>query len=52
MQRIMDMLRNTDRQIGQIAADLGFSSAQYMNRFFVKASGTTPSEYRQKMQAR
>lgn len=52
MQRIMDMLRNTDRQIGQIAADLGFSSAQYMNRFFVKATGTTPSEYRQKMQAR
>ncbi len=44
---IEDMLLNTDRNIGQIAADLGFSSAQYMNHFFSKSMGKTPNEYRQ-----
>ncbi len=48
VERVKDMLVNTDRNVGQIAADLGFSSAQYMNHFFVKLTGDTPNEYRQK----
>ena len=50
-ERVKDMLLNTDRNVGQIALDLGFSSAQYMNHFFVKATGGTPNEYRQKTMA-
>jgi LacI family transcriptional regulator len=46
IERIEDMLLNTDRNVGQIADDLGFSSAQYMNHFFVKATGCSPNEYR------
>ncbi len=45
--RVEDMLLNTDRKVGQIAEDLGFSSAQYMNHFFSKAKGVTPNDYRQ-----
>ncbi|MEN8253837.1 MAG: DNA-binding transcriptional regulator [Verrucomicrobiota bacterium] len=51
VERVKDMLLNTDRNVGQIATDLGFSSAQYMNHFFVKSTGGTPNEYRQKQLA-
>ena len=50
-ERVKDMLLNTDRNVGQIADDLGFSSAQYLNHFFVKLTGGTPNDYRQKNQA-
>ena len=50
-ERVKHMLLNTDRNVGQIADDLGFSSAQYMNHFFVKGTGGTPNEYRQKKMA-
>jgi len=46
IERIKDMLENTDRKVGQIAGDLGFSSEQYMNHFFTKTQGQTPNEYR------
>ena len=52
LEHIKDMLLNTDRNIGQIADDLGFSSAQYMNHFFSKACGQTPNEFRQTQAAR
>jgi LacI family transcriptional regulator len=48
LKRIKEMLMTTDRNAGQIAEDLGFSSAQYMNHFFRKATGQTPNEFRQK----
>lgn len=48
LQCIKDMLVNTHRNVGQIAGELGFSSAQYMNHFFSKATGITPNEYRRK----
>ncbi len=44
---VKKMLLTTDRNIGQIAKDLGFSSAQYMNHFFSKSTGQTPNEFRQ-----
>ncbi|MGE4489008.1 MAG: DNA-binding transcriptional regulator [Kiritimatiellales bacterium] len=50
VERIEDLLKNTDRKIGQIAEDLNFSSAQYMNHFFAKATGVTPNEYRKQVQ--
>lgn len=50
IRRIKDMLLNTDRKVGQIAEDLNFSSAQYMNHFFTKTTGVTPYEYRKERQ--
>jgi LacI family transcriptional regulator len=46
LERVKEMLLNTDRNVGQISEDLGFSSAQYMNHFFVKMTGTSPNEFR------
>jgi AraC-like DNA-binding protein len=51
LERVTEMLLNTDRNVGQIAEDLGFSSAQYMNHFFVKMTGTSPNEFRKANQA-
>jgi LacI family transcriptional regulator len=48
LERVKEMLRNSDRNVGQIAEDLGFSSAQYMNHFFVKSTGISPNEFRKK----
>jgi len=44
---VKDKLLNTDLNAGQIAENLGFSSAQYMNHFFSKASDQTTNEFRQ-----
>ncbi|MCD9020660.1 response regulator [Cohnella silvisoli] len=40
-------LRETDDKVQDIAAQVGFESAAYFNRFFKKASGLTPQEYRE-----
>lgn len=50
IERITDMLLNTHRNVSQIACELGFSSAQYMNHFFSKTTGKTPYEFRQEKQ--
>lgn len=50
IERIQEMLLTTDRNVGLISEDLGFSSAQYMNHFFTKANGVTPNEFRQQNQ--
>lgn len=47
IEQIQSMLLDTDKKIGQIATELGFSSAQYLNHFFTKSTGITPLEYRQ-----
>lgn len=48
LERVKDMLWHSDRKIRQIAEDLNFSSAQYLNHFFVKSTGMTPNEYRKR----
>ncbi len=48
LKHVKTMLRDTDRSIEKISGELRFSSAQYLNHFFSKATGITPSEYRQK----
>ena len=40
------MLRTTNLPVSEIAKRLGFSSAAYFTRAFVKASGRTPSNFR------
>lgn len=39
-------LRNSDKQISEIAFDLGFEYSQYFSRLFKKKTGMTPRQYR------
>ena len=41
-----DQLLHSQETVAQIAANCGFSSVEYFNRVFKKATGTTPSIYR------
>ncbi|MEL6690515.1 MAG: AraC family transcriptional regulator [Pseudomonadota bacterium] len=51
-QRIMyearSLLTGTDRPVNRIAEGLGFSSAAYFTRAFLKTTGQTPSDFRRK----
>lgn len=40
------MLRQTNKPIKDIAADLGFTSAAYFTRAFTRSAGRTPSDFR------
>ena len=40
------LLWYTDRDVSQIAYDLGFNDIQTFSRFFKKQQGTSPSQYR------
>ncbi|MBM7569193.1 response regulator transcription factor [Paenibacillus sacheonensis] len=42
-----EWLKKTDDKVQDIAAKVGFESAAYFNRFFKKAVGLTPQEYRE-----
>ena len=42
----LELLRNSDRPIGEIAEDLGFSSPEHFANAFKKVYGTSPSQYR------
>lgn len=40
------LLRNTNKSIGEIAFELGIEDQSYFSRFFKKATGLTPLQYR------
>ncbi|QNK58874.1 response regulator [Paenibacillus sp. PAMC21692] len=42
-----EKLKKTDDKVQDIAVKVGFESAAYFNRFFKKAVGLTPQEYRE-----
>ena len=42
----LELLRNSDRPIGEIAEDLRFSSPEHFANAFKKVYGTSPSQYR------
>lgn len=46
----LDMLKNDDRNILDIALDCGFNNARTFNRVFKEITQMTPSEYLQSMQ--
>ena len=41
------LLRETKRPVKDIASELGFNSAAYFSRAFVKAAGITPTNFRE-----
>jgi AraC-like DNA-binding protein len=46
LERAVDMLRETDYQIAEIAWNCGFSSPAYFTRVFTREYGRSPREYR------
>ncbi|MNR60457.1 HTH-type transcriptional activator Btr [compost metagenome] len=46
--KAMEMLREQDLKLYDLATRLGFTDANYFTTFFKKYVGCTPSEYREK----
>ncbi|QHW29907.1 helix-turn-helix transcriptional regulator [Paenibacillus rhizovicinus] len=46
MDEAMNRLRRSDATVGQISADLGFSSTSQFHRAFLKMTGVTPQAFR------
>lgn len=40
------MLKNTDKKIGEICEELGYTNRSFFNRLFIERYGATPTEYR------
>ncbi len=51
IQKAKTLLEETNRKIGDIAIDVGFSAQQRFNDIFKKQIGMSPSEYRQQYKA-
>jgi|SRR6185436_4146628 len=49
IERAQELLRTTDRGTARIAADAGFGTVRSFFRAFRRATGLSPTEYRQKM---
>ena len=46
LQKAATMLRSTDKGVGEICEELGYSNRTYFNRIFREYYGMTPGEYR------
>ena len=46
MNRAMELLRESERNVSEIAEVLGFSSVYYFSRLFKQRTGKTPVEFR------
>ena len=44
------LLQQSDKQVGEVAADVGFSNLSYFSTLFKKSTGLTPVEYRRRSQ--
>ncbi len=51
VERVSELLRETDLNLDQIARRTGFTTHQYMLHVFRKATGKTPGEYRREQQS-
>lgn len=50
LERVKQMLRETDLQLAQVALRCGFENPEYMPVFFKRETGISPSEYRRQHQ--
>lgn len=46
MERAKDLLRNTDKRSGEVAAEVGYKDPHYFSFLFKKTQGCTPRDYR------
>ncbi len=46
LEKSREQLRNSDKNISQIAYDCGFNEQSYYSRLFLREFGCTPLEYR------
>ncbi|RUS45645.1 helix-turn-helix domain-containing protein [Cohnella sp. AR92] len=49
LERAKELLREKELKLFEVAVRLGFADANYFTTFFKRASGMTPTEYREKM---
>ena len=42
-----DLLKNTDKRVGEICEELGYTNRSHFNRLFIERFGMTPTEYRE-----
>lgn len=49
IEKAMELLRNSDQKIYEIAEHVGFASLPYFNRVFKQVSSMTPNEYRKSL---
>lgn len=49
IEKAMELLRNSDRKVYEIAETVGFASLPYFNRVFKQVSSLTPNEYRKSL---
>lgn len=52
LQKAAQLLKDSDRSVGSICEELGYSNRTYFNRIFLQHYGLTPSEYRQQSRAK
>ena len=50
--RLKDLLATTDLALAEISSTMGFGSPQDMTRFFVRETGLTPSDFRNRSRSR
>lgn len=43
------LLKQSDKQVGEVAADVGFGNLSYFSTLFKKSTGLTPVEYRRQL---
>ena len=46
MDRAKELLRNTDKRSGEVAAEVGYKDSHYFSFLFKKTQGCTPRDYR------
>ena len=46
IQQAKQMLAHSDKQVGEVAVDVGFGNLSYFSTLFKKSTGMTPVEYR------
>jgi len=52
MERAMELIRNTDMKVYEVAEQVGYATPHYFIKIFIRHFGMTPHEYRVSYRAR